>query len=109
MHIVLVPIVVRIVRFVATIRVVDELAMEEAKVEAGHGFGKVVAEVRAAYKSGRTKTWQWRVQQLAGVVHMLAEREAEIVEALFTDIGKPAHEAYVSEVVATSTLMYRSS
>lgn len=80
--------------------------MEAAAAAAGHGVDDVaavcvpgvVAEVRAAYKSGRTKAMTWRVQQLKGIVRMVAEHEGEIKDALFADIGKPAHEAYVSEV-----------
>jgi acyl-CoA reductase-like NAD-dependent aldehyde dehydrogenase len=64
-------------------------------LEAGHGL---LAEVRAAYQSGRTRTPAWRVQQLTEIARMLGEREGEIVDALFADLGKPAHEAYVAEV-----------
>ncbi|KAG0556688.1 hypothetical protein KC19_11G071900 [Ceratodon purpureus] len=83
----------------SSVGVVDALAMEDHQdVEAGHGVGKLMVEVRAAYKSGRTRTPAWRVEQLNGIVRMLGECEGEILEALFADLGKPAHEAYVAEI-----------
>lgn len=91
--------------FVSTSRVYSAVAaMESADLEAAPGHGeavgapRLVADVRAAYKSGRTKAMAWRMQQLKEIVRMVAEREEEISDALFADLGKPAHEAYIAEV-----------
>lgn len=62
------------------------------------GVSRLVEDVRAAYKSGRTKPAAWRVQQLKAILRLLDERESEITDALFADLGKPTHEAYVTEV-----------
>ncbi|XP_073385182.1 aldehyde dehydrogenase family 3 member H1 isoform X2 [Physcomitrium patens] len=68
---------------------------------ADHGDERVlqlVAEVREAYMTMRTKPAEWRVQQLKGLLRMVIESESEIVEALYADLGKPAHESYMSEI-----------
>lgn len=59
---------------------------------------QVVGELRKTVKSGRTKSEGWRLEQLNGVLKMVAEREKEISEALFKDLGKPAYESFIYEV-----------
>src|SRR5690242_4688548 len=44
--------------------------------------GVLVPRLRAAYTSGRTRSLEWRHEQLAGLKRMLTEREAEFTAAL---------------------------
>ena len=58
----------------------------------------VIAAVRAAFDSGRTKPLAWRTSTLKKLRTMLVEREAELLSALHADFGKPAVEAWGSEI-----------
>jgi aldehyde dehydrogenase (NAD+) len=57
----------------------------------------LVAALRATCDSGRTRPLPWRLQQLAGLRRLIAEREAEIHEALRADLGKPRFESFATE------------
>ena len=63
----------------------------------------VAAEVlnknlRTTFESGRTRPYEWRHQQLGGLRRFLDECEGELVEALRTDLGRPAMEAFAADV-----------
>jgi aldehyde dehydrogenase (NAD+) len=58
----------------------------------------IVETLRATFRSGRTRPLDWRRGQLRGLRRMLVEREAELVEALRQDLGKPALESFVTEI-----------
>lgn len=58
-----------------------------------------VQSLREAFQSGRTRSLDWRLEQLDGILRFLKERQAEILEALRIDLGKPRFDALVSEVV----------
>jgi aldehyde dehydrogenase (NAD+) len=62
---------------------------------------EIVAGLRAAFASGRTRPIRWRLEQLAALARMVTEREAEIEAALAADLGKPALEAYTTEIAFT--------
>ncbi|MBM4359171.1 MAG: aldehyde dehydrogenase family protein [Deltaproteobacteria bacterium] len=64
--------------------------------------GRLVAQLRDVFESGRTKTYAWRTGQLEALGRMLAENEREILDALRSDVGKPALEAYTAEVAYTA-------
>jgi aldehyde dehydrogenase (NAD+) len=54
--------------------------------------------MRSFFDSGRTRPAAFRKQVLARLASGIAEHESEIMEALRADLGKPAIEAYASEV-----------
>lgn len=58
----------------------------------------IVAALRATFRSQRTRPLDWRRGQLRALRRMLVEREAEFVEALRQDLGKPALESFVTEI-----------
>ena len=58
----------------------------------------VVADARAAFHSGRTKPYAWRVAQLRALRALVVDNEAELSEALRTDLGKSAHESWITEL-----------
>jgi aldehyde dehydrogenase (NAD+) len=59
----------------------------------------LVESLRQSFNSGRTKTIDWRLSQLDGLLSFLKERQGEILEALQSDLGKPRFEALIGEVV----------
>jgi aldehyde dehydrogenase (NAD+) len=60
--------------------------------------GALVARLRAAFDSGRTRSYEWRRKQLENMERLLVERDGELLEALAADFGKPATEAYATEL-----------
>jgi aldehyde dehydrogenase (NAD+) len=61
--------------------------------------------LRAHFATGVTKSLSWRLSQLDALQHFIMEREQDIVDALQADLGKPATEAFTSEVgIAISEL-----
>ena len=58
----------------------------------------LVAALRKAFGTGRTRTYEWRRDQLRAMRTMLVERESELVEALGADLAKPPTEAYATDI-----------
>ncbi|MFJ7151376.1 aldehyde dehydrogenase family protein [Streptomyces sp. NPDC100445] len=58
----------------------------------------VVARLRATFRTGRTKSVQWRTGQLRRLRAMLTERGADLAAALHADLGKSSTEAYRTEI-----------
>ena len=54
--------------------------------------------LRATFDSGRTRPLAWRKAQLAGLRRMVEESDAELVEALRQDLGRPPMEAFVADI-----------
>lgn len=65
------------------------------------GSAGVLAEVRTVFNTGRTRSVQWREQQLRAIERMCEEREAEISEALTRDLGRSAFEAWLGDIIST--------
>ena len=57
-----------------------------------------VATLRTTFSSGATKKRQWREAQLVALRRMLLENEAALEAALFSDLGKSATEAQLTEL-----------
>jgi aldehyde dehydrogenase (NAD+) len=62
---------------------------------------EVVARLRDAHQSGLTRPAAWRHQQLAQLRRLLEEGEAELLEAVRTDLGKAGAEAYLADIGIT--------
>jgi aldehyde dehydrogenase (NAD+) len=60
---------------------------------------QLVAGVRASFNAGKTRPYARRIAQLDGLLRLLADEEAAIVEALQRDLGKPKLEAVSAEVL----------
>ncbi|MFF8320786.1 aldehyde dehydrogenase family protein [Streptomyces bobili] len=58
----------------------------------------VVARLRVAFRTGRTKPADWRTGQLRRLREMLTERGDDLAAALHADLGKSAREAYRTEI-----------
>jgi hypothetical protein len=65
---------------------------------------QIVEELNQTMRSGITRTKEWRMQQLRAVLKLLQDNEERITKALAKDLGKSAHEGYLTEIVqATSS------
>lgn len=53
----------------------------------------LVQELRDVFATGKTKSAEWRIEQLNGMVRLGTERKQEIIEAMKQDLNKPAYEA----------------
>ena len=62
------------------------------------GIPDIVTQLRATFRSGRTKPVAWRVAQLEALERMLAERETEFSAALTQDLGRSDTEAWLADL-----------
>lgn len=58
----------------------------------------LVAGLRRAFDSGRTRPLDWRRAQIRGLEAFLVEEEQAILAALAADLGKPRFEGFSSDV-----------
>ncbi|MFC5654871.1 aldehyde dehydrogenase family protein [Streptomyces nogalater] len=58
----------------------------------------IVARLRATFATGRTKSVDWRTDQLRRMRALLTERGADLAAALHADLGKSGTEAYRTEI-----------
>jgi len=61
-------------------------------------YHQLVENVKAAFQSGRTRSVEWRIQQLESIKRMLEENEDQFLAALKSDLNKPVQEALMSEI-----------
>jgi aldehyde dehydrogenase (NAD+) len=64
---------------------------------------KRVAKLRDVFESGRTRPVEWRRRQLQRMKAMLEEREADFLDALAADLGKPRLEGWASDIAVVIT------
>ncbi|MFF0818269.1 aldehyde dehydrogenase family protein [Rhodococcus sp. NPDC003318] len=64
-------------------------------VETPADVGRVVADLRRTFATGRTRSARWRIAQLAGIERLVVEREDEIAQALADDLGRDAFETWL--------------
>jgi aldehyde dehydrogenase (NAD+) len=58
----------------------------------------IVDNLRRTFASGRTRSRAWRLDQLARLDRMLAEKQPELLAALEADLGKSSFEGWLAEV-----------
>ena len=75
----------------------------EAHSPTGIDAAGVVAKVRGAFDSGITRPASWRREQLGQLKRLMKENEDELIDTLRLDLGKPAAEAYASEIAFTNS------
>ena len=66
-------------------------------------YENLLARQREFYYSGRTRGYEFRERMLRRLKCALREYEQRLLEALAIDIGKPAFEAYASEIAVSLT------
>ncbi len=59
---------------------------------------ETVGNQKSFYRSGATRPLEFRLRQLGKLREMIEANESSILQVLATDLGKPATEAYTSEV-----------
>ncbi|XP_008781593.2 aldehyde dehydrogenase family 3 member H1 [Phoenix dactylifera] len=64
----------------------------------GERAAEMVAELRETFRSGRTRSLEWRAAQLKALVRMIEEKESDIMGALYADLAKPQLESYLHEI-----------
>ncbi len=62
---------------------------------------EVVARLRATFATGKTRSYDWRLRQLQGIVRFCEEREADMAKALASDLGRNAHDTWFGDVAST--------
>ena len=62
---------------------------------------EVIGALRATYATGRTRSLEWRLQQLQGLLRFCEEREADMAAALASDLGRNAHDTWFGDVAST--------
>lgn len=64
---------------------------------------RLVADLRAGFESGITRSLEWRRTQLIAMQDMLADHQQDLVDAICADIGKPPAEAKAFEIGAVNS------
>jgi aldehyde dehydrogenase (NAD+) len=65
------------------------------------GATELIADLRQAFATGRTRELSWRLEQLRGIERLCDEREAEIAAALAEDLGRPPVDAWLGDIAST--------
>ncbi|MFT3925259.1 MAG: aldehyde dehydrogenase family protein [Myxococcales bacterium] len=68
----------------------------------GNPIADAVQGLRATFERERTRPYAWRRRQLQQLLELLRREEAQILEALALDLGKPRLEAYTAEIGDTA-------
>jgi len=61
-----------------------------------------VRRLRETFKTGRTRSLDWRQQQLQALEKMMVENEPAIAVALEQDLGRKPFEAWLADIVSTA-------
>jgi aldehyde dehydrogenase (NAD+) len=67
-------------------------------VPATRSIPDTVAQLRATFRSGRTRPVEWRLGQLDALIRLLAEHEADFAAALKKDLGRGPVEAWLADL-----------
>ncbi len=74
------------------------MAAKPQKKISAPSYGKLLGELRHTFQTGKTRSLDWREQQLKQLIRLLEEQEEALERAVIEDLGKPQVEAYTSEV-----------
>jgi aldehyde dehydrogenase (NAD+) len=61
-----------------------------------------VRRLRETFKTGRTRSLDWRKQQLHALEKMMLDNEGAIAEALEKDLGRSPFEAWLADIASTA-------
>lgn len=61
-----------------------------------------VRRLRETFKTGRTRSVEWRKQQLLALERMMVENEGALMEALEKDLGRSPFEAWLADIASTA-------
>jgi aldehyde dehydrogenase (NAD+) len=69
--------------------------------DASSAIERAVTPLRETFGAGRTRSLEWRLDQLNGLERFMVDREDEINAAIARDLARPAAETYVGELGLT--------
>ena len=58
--------------------------------------------LRETFQTGRTRSLQWRKQQLQALEKLMVENEPAIAAALEQDLGRKPFEAWLADIASTA-------
>ncbi|MBZ5732987.1 aldehyde dehydrogenase family protein [Nocardioides sp. TRM66260-LWL] len=58
--------------------------------------------LRATFRTGRTRSYEWRHQQLTALGRLVEENEERIAQALHADLGRTPAEAWLGDLSSTT-------
>jgi aldehyde dehydrogenase (NAD+) len=61
-----------------------------------------VAAARKTFESGKTKSIEWRIQQLKAIKRLFKEKQSVIVSALRADLNRPELECVLAEILVVA-------
>ncbi|MFG1934851.1 aldehyde dehydrogenase family protein [Mycobacterium sp. NPDC048908] len=79
----------------------ESVARETVKTPAVDIPG-TVKRLRETFKSGRTRSVEWRKQQLLALEKMMIDNEGAVMEALEKDLGRSPFEAWLADIASTA-------
>ena len=62
----------------------------------------IVRRLRETFATGRTRSMEWRKQQLQALEKMMVENEPAIAAALEQDLGRKPFEAWLADIASTA-------
>jgi len=70
---------------------------------AGSDVAKTVARLRQTFATGKTRSIEWRKEQLLALKRLMVENETKIADALEKDLGRSPFEAWLADVASTAS------
>jgi aldehyde dehydrogenase (NAD+) len=77
-------------------------AAAAAATPAEPGIAKTVARLRETFVTGRTRSLQWRRDQLRAIEALMTENETKIAAALAEDLCRTPFEAWLADIANTA-------
>jgi aldehyde dehydrogenase (NAD+) len=74
---------------------------QESEHKTSSAVAETVARLRKTFASGRTRSVEWRKQQLLQLAKLMEENEAAIAKALAEDLDRSPAEAFIADVATT--------
>jgi aldehyde dehydrogenase (NAD+) len=67
-------------------------------IDVAPGLEPMFRELQATFRSDRTRSLDWRAEQLVALERMMIEQETALMEALRSDLGKAPQESWTTEI-----------
>ncbi|MDF3338540.1 aldehyde dehydrogenase family protein [Mycolicibacterium septicum] len=64
-------------------------------------ISRITKTLRATFRSGRTRSAQWRADQLSRLAQMMTDNETQIIDALSADLGRAPFESWLTDIAGT--------
>jgi aldehyde dehydrogenase (NAD+) len=80
----------------------SEAASEDDIAELEREYGEVLAGLRAQFRTGKTKSLEWRVGQLKALRRGMVAHADAVAAAVRSDLGRHNFEGVLAEVLGTT-------